>query len=171
MEFNRMQCLLAHILYQICIKKRQKAAVLHVWTPDYGKLALARSLLYWEHRKVYFDNTEGQLKDIGTNKGRYKLSGSGRNRRRINRLISLVWLHVFGEMVGLLGGNLRVWARRLYRPFPRSFTVSRVLVFENRNRNASVSNFIGWTFSTTISQSFFWASEIDFLSNTGISYL
>jgi hypothetical protein len=41
----------------------------------FGANFLAQWLLYSRHRKVYFDNTEGQLKDIGTNKGRYK-SGS-----------------------------------------------------------------------------------------------
>jgi hypothetical protein len=33
---------------------------------------VAQRLQTSRHRKVYFDNTKGQLKDIGTNKGRYK---------------------------------------------------------------------------------------------------
>jgi len=43
---------------------------------------MAHSLLLSEHRKVYFDNTEGQLKDIGTDKGRYKARqrAQGNNR-------------------------------------------------------------------------------------------
>jgi hypothetical protein len=59
------------------IKKRQKRVILAFYRALPAKSVMAHALLLGVHRKVYFDNTEGQLKDIGTNKGRYKSPATG----------------------------------------------------------------------------------------------